>query len=328
VLKYTLFSPAFEVIARDYRRAKGLNKKTETNELLGGALEQIERYQNPVMLTILANELAWSRSGRKVIFPENKGLVLDLLKSAADVKDPRGLVFPFSSFSIACPEGMEINGTAIKSSLISYMKIREVNETLLKSMYSETKLKNRIALRFTGKDPEERIFYIIQRSSLGRPFSYCFLESDVPGIMAAKDYREGLNAISFRVDKSPDNIPEQEEELKEQFYAVKLACALGIYNQATDSKFLTPGLPEDGPPRQFITGGQWQKNISPSCLQAPPVEKDSPRGHVRSWFFRQLRHEKYYQKEYKTLAPGSRWRFVRSALVGGADPHTLSSDKK
>ena len=59
-------------------------------------------------------------------------------------------------------------------------------------------------------------------------------------------------------------------------------------------------------------------------IQEAIQQKASPTGHWRSFHYRQLMHERYYQGEYKDWKPGSRIVFVRESFVGEeVTPETL-----
>lgn len=61
-----------------------------------------------------------------------------------------------------------------------------------------------------------------------------------------------------------------------------------------------------------------EKNLQPSTLNTfSVIVPDADRNaHYRSWFMRQLRHEKYYKGEFKDYKPGSRVVFVSPTMVG------------
>jgi hypothetical protein len=89
---------------------------------------------------------------------------------------------------------------------------------------------------------------------------------------------------------------------------------LWIYLQAVDGA-LQPGLPGKVQDGEVPSLGRGVYYTLVDRLTPPGAPKGVGE-HYRSWHFRQLTDERYYRGEHDGEPRGSRWVFVREALVG------------
>lgn len=101
----------------------------------------------------------------------------------------------------------------------------------------------------------------------------------------------------------------------------RLLINIGIYNQATDNKYLIEGLPINlsqnpiAKPDSSRIGSGYVLNIPKEQMIDKQEDGISKRTHIRRAHFRNLRDERFYRSG--DCEVGSRWVEVKSALVKG-----------
>lgn len=103
---------------------------------------------------------------------------------------------------------------------------------------------------------------------------------------------------------------------------------LMISNSATEGRIIKEGLPFDFTSK--IKMKTIRKDITERYyydFNALSTNKNAktPDEHYRKWHFRNLKHDKYYQGEYKKHKPVTRWTMVRDTVINKTtDSHTCS----
>jgi hypothetical protein len=109
-----------------------------------------------------------------------------------------------------------------------------------------------------------------------------------------------------------------------QYTLLKLAMNLAVYAKAK------PEILQSGFPAKSELAMSSRDEAPIKAMRMTIGSKRRGQGlplseHHRSWFLRQLSHEKYYQGEYAHLRHGDRFVFVDECAVAGAgDPHHIS----
>lgn len=311
-------------------------KKLSPEEILGQTVFQMPNMLQTLDFLIMAEEHFWGLKKRPSIFLESAQVARRLYEATYDAKWMEGIQMPFESFILSIPKDFTINDTIIPGCLVTWMKFSDMDDLALRPLCRKAGLRdpdevtvpeeyrNSMTLHISYQDPYDQ-----------RRFTYAriVIPSDLFGsILASKDRHEFRErAGDYREASIVGLIKSSEVDLTIQFTLLKLVLAMGVFNQATKAEHLTAGLP----------GGHIQvdgvvRNLKPSHQTLsmpplkPPLNKGSVEDHYRSFFFRQLRHERYYQGEYADWTPGTRWTFVSDAWVSGSgediDPYTQSTD--
>ncbi|MDT8925529.1 hypothetical protein RBE51_22360 [Pseudomonas taiwanensis] len=306
----------------------GKERKTLTDgQVLSDFIRRHPDIQNDHAFYIMAEELFLKSHKSQVIFPES-ALVLDnLLKARYSLSSSEGLDMPFPSFILSPPRGYAFNGTQIPSLLVSWVTGDGFKAEVLRPFLDYLNVPaNRVSF---SELPQDGILSLVYRDRAGECSRTVIYGHNIPVLLDAKNPQEYRRAmVNQGLIMTEEDLSEEDRDV--QFYSLKLIAALGVYHVATRGKKLKPGFPTPQAPR--MEGRRADQQVAPVTLtnSTPPLENtDSDRhnvgrtAHYRAWHFRQLRDERYYRGEYANHAPGTRYTFVESALVGAdAAPNT------
>lgn len=336
---YRTYTPLIQTTLKNMRRHHVLTKKQKKlsdEEILGQTIFQLPEMRQTLDFLIMAEEHFWGLKKRPSIFIESAQVAQRLYEATYDAKWMEGIQMPFESFIVSIPKDFKVNDTIIPGCLVTWMRFCDLDERALRPMC----LKAGIPAPDEVSVPEEYRESMTIHISYQDPYDqrrYTYARIVIPcelfgSILASKDRHEFRErAGDYKEASIKGLIRSSEVDLTIQFTLLKLVLAMAVFNQATEAKHLTPGLP----------GGQIQvdgvvRNLKPShqTLGMPPLKAPSSKGpvedHYRSFHFRQLRHERYYQGEYADWRPGTRWTFVSDAWISGSgkdiDPYTQSTD--
>lgn len=269
---------------------------------------------------ILTEEFFFVKMGSQVIFPESPTILDNLLKARYSLESSEGFDLPFESFILATPKGYRFEGIEIPSMLITWKSDQESN--LIHPFLDSLNVPRH---KFIFKrEAKERVLSINYPEAGSPEKNRTFLAKEhLPDILASRNPEE-YRQLMARKGFIPGVSAMTDEDSAIQFYAFKLVAALGVYNTATHGEKLRSGYPTGSSP--LLHGWQPEQKMMPLTLSnsVPPVEEREGRAsHYRSWYFRQLRADRYYKGEYANYAPGSRYSFVQETMVGiEVSPHT------
>ena len=145
-------------------------------------------------------------------------------------------------------------------------------------------------------------------------------------IFNAKDFKEYLSLIEDAEmhDVYEAKLTEAENEL--QYTLIKLIVGLSVFCMAKPTA-IHEGFPKV---KLFSLDSPFGNGVKSHSLSTSFSTGNGtrPGEHHRSWFIRQLSHEKYYQGEHAGKAPNSRFAFVDDTLVNSkVNPKHLRTDQ-
>lgn len=335
---YRIYTPLTQITLKNLKKAGLINKRLKKlgdEEVLGETILQRHDMVQTLDFLIMAEEYYWSINKRPSVFLESKSVAERLLEATYDVKWMSGIEMPFDSFILSMPKDFSVDGTIIPGCLVTWMPFNEMEHKAVRPFCKKAGVSepegvlvpdeyaNSMTLHISYQDPYDQKKFTYARCVIPREFFGPLTKSKTLEEFRelAGDYQ---SAFMHLVESS-------EQDLRIQFTLLKIILAMAVYNQATDRKQLSPGLP----------GGQIQidgmiRSLRPQhqTLRMAPLKRParvSAEDHYRSFHFRQLRDDRYYKGEYKDHPKGSRWTFVSDAWVSlsgkSIDPYTQEVDK-
>jgi len=136
------------------------------------------------------------------------------------------------------------------------------------------------------------------------------------------EYRTHTHDLKV-IGRTESALNEDENEL--QYTLIKLIVSLSIFAMAKEDA-IADGFPKV---KGFVLSNAIGDGVVSSSLNTSFKKGThaSPDEHYRSWFIRQLSHQKYYQGEHASLPANSRFVFVEDALVNSkAAPKHIVAD--
>lgn len=307
-------------------------------------MSEIERvapicHMNPMFASsldhaILGEERYWERQGALTLFPDDQDVITLLQRARFDVSSAEGLQLPSSSFMLTLPKGYSYKGIEMPGCLVTWLPIKEYNQTIFypldqemgysfeRGLPSDMTDPEQMSLSICFIDPKSRTPYTPKHTGYAR--NRVFVESHkIPKLLVAQTNEE-FYTITGRYqngDMAWVTDLEDDDITMERCY-LQLVLAISVYYTATEGACLSTRMPT----------GKVQLSPRPKCpikgmtithqagRHPSPVQQRDPasprREHLRSWHFRQLRHERYYQGKYADWPRGSRIVFVSESFVG------------
>lgn len=309
-----------------------LPKNPSDGEVLQVLFQQAPQIINELNLHIFSDEHYWVRCGANAIFPESPDVLDNLIRARFQMDVTEGFSLPFGSFMMSIPQGYKVDGMRIPSFIVSMFPYRQMKELIIDPFVRHSRFKktfyvelddgpeDEVAISLCYKDPTSKTAYARTLISA----------SQVPSILGA-DSTDELSADLKPYENYTGVEGLSEYDMKIQRIMLRLVAALGIYNMATEGKRLMPGLPGTQEPK--LIGRAPQRGLTSITLaNAFPPARDGAQvtgdSFYRSWFFRQLRDERYYKGENAHFAKGSRYVFVSDTVVGkNVEAHTQRFEK-
>lgn len=264
---------------------------------------------------IVLEECFWESQGKHVIFPESSNVLDNLLRARYSLDSAEGFTLPLASFVLAMTSGYSFAGITIPPLSVAWVHGNEYEEHVMKPFHAKYRLLENAIL----EHPQEFMMCItypedVKTGVFSRVMLYA---SDLPHLLSCSTPDEFKKVmIDRKIALHLEVLTENDFAI--QFYAMKLISALGVYNMATDGKRLRDGYPTQQPPK--MVGVQAKREISALTLSnsipAFTGEDHSVSPHYRSWYFRQLKAERYYQGDFAKAPKGSRYTFVSETMVG------------
>lgn len=327
---YDLYPKLLDRVVNDIKRSlPGKDgKKATRKDVLHMVMEVTPDFAHSLDFLIMSEDLCHEDNGSHAIFPESAAVLDNLLRAKYQMDSPEGFTLPFDSFIMAIPHGYEFEGVKLESFMVTFLPYqtsqdyttipfcRKMGVPLPDSYVHEESLPDAKSIALTYRDPENRAGYIRTLQ----------IDHNLPKILkckTAQEFRAELGDYESKIGV----IDLTEAELMSQFLAVKLVAALGVYHMATKGDRLTDGFPGKVMPR--VNNLDKNQRIFFSTLKNK-VEQDevsTKDAFYRTWFFRQLRDERYYRGEHEKTPRGSRYSFVSDTVVGQkVSAHTQKAD--
>lgn len=318
--RFTIYPSALHKLVKQARARMPatMAKRMEDRGILQRLLESGEAGVGSNTWMVLAEEFFWSQQESVTLFPSQE--LLGNLRSAHFRMDTSsGYELPFESFILALPIGFEVEGVSIPSLLVTWLPDLARHELVYSRFCQHVGCGHRA---YTGQSPDERwisITYRVNESSYSRTL---LSERDLPVLLSSKTLEE----FKREVASYSGGFSLADADAAVQFRALKLVCAIGIYNLATDGENLAAGYPDATPPRIDGKGAE-QRLAAYHLMNAIPAvseEREVADSYYRGWFFRQLRAARYYKGDHSHRKAGSRYTLVSPTVVGQkSTPHVL-----
>lgn len=320
---YPLLTQKIVASERDFigREAKNLTEQ----QVLQRFAKRNPGLSNDHAFYIMAEELHLKDNGSQVIFPESAVVLDNLLKARFSMESHEGFDLPFNSFLLAMPMGYKHAGCQIPGLLVTWIPGKDFAPGVLSPFLRLLAIEEG-RTRFSDL-PDMGLLSIVflDRDSKGARSRSIIYGEDLPDLLKAKD-PDGFRSTMVRLDILRDPDAMDEKEAAKQFYALRLVAALGVYHLATDGKRLKPGFPCSLAPR--MDGKRPEQLVAPLTLSSCIPHNDAvsvKQSHFRTWYFRQLRDERYYRGQFSSYAHGTRYVFVSESVVGiEVNPSTLA----
>ncbi|MHD0644684.1 hypothetical protein ACYPKM_03460 [Pseudomonas aeruginosa] len=309
----------------------GAIKGATRKELALMLMEQDNFTGSSLNISIRAEEHYWQRMGSRVIFPESTGIIDNLINAKFQFDQITSIPLPCKSFIVAMPNGYKHNGVTIPSFMVSSYECLKVKEEIYQPYYKSLDKDFDLIIKAPDYKPGA-IGVAITFRDMRHDQAYTRVfeqESVFPIALQCENLADFKKALGDAPD-SMTNIDMDEVDFTIQYFAMRFVMAMGVYNRATDNDYLVDGFPGGSEPRMNFRNKDLP--IKPMALsnKVAATGKDKgakPSDHLRSWHFRNLKAEVYYQGEYANLPPGSRWVFIPEAMVGRkVDPMTQKAD--
>lgn len=307
-------------------------------------MSEIERirplcHMNPMFASsldhaIMGEERFWERQGGLTLFPDDEDVLRLLQRARYDISMAEGLQLPTKSFMLAMPKGFTHEGIEMPGCLVTWLPMDQYNETIFAPLDKEMGYSFERGMPYDMIDPKEMtlsICFIDPKSRTpytGKHAGYArnrvFIEAHkIPRLLVAKDNREFYDISGHYTNGDMTWVTDLEDHdiTMERCY-LQLVLALSVYYTATEGACLSAGTPNgkvqlSPRPRCPIKGITitHQAGRRPSEAQQRKIPT-TRREHLRTWHFRQLRHERYYQGQYANWPRGSRIVFVSESHIG------------
>lgn len=296
----------------------------------GSALVRGQVYTNTPEYVVHRFEHDYMSRGRKTIFLEDQKTVENLLALKFKAKSGDNLAMPWRSFSLAPPRNTVIDGMILQPCLVFYGRDRdhqEVTENYCKYLNEDP-----VEVRYENTEADTAKLVIM---CVGDAENTDLPNSRTDVTLSPNQILEVLNMKKFDVDEFRQAMnyhgrtrhPLSPTECKQQYYQIKIVLSLVTYNQITAGKHLRSGVPFGfvNKPKRLGMDKETYRITKKHSFKL--VKAKSKKGqHIRSGFYRQLVHEKYYKTdEWKDQPRGSRWVEVAPALIGQETPHTQTT---
>lgn len=296
-----------------------LPKNASDRDFTAIMFQQTPQLAQSLNLHIFAAEHFWIRTGANAIFPESAEVLDNLLRARFQMDAAEGFTLPFESFMLSVPQGYAVDGVKIPSFIVSCFPYQKMAETVIGPFLQYAGFKkpvavsldetseDDVAIALCYKDPTSKTAYARTLVSV----------SQIPSILANTSNSELSDELG-EYSEYLDVVGLSEYDLKIQRIMLRLVAAIGIYNMATEGKRLLPGLPGTQEPKIIGKAPSGGFKFSTLTNSFPPLREGSAPAdaYYRTWFFRQLRADRYYKGEYSSYAKGSRYVFVSDSIVG------------
>ena len=273
---------------------------------------------------VLTIEHFWATSGhKKTIFIEDSDFIQKLMNSKIDLNASSRFELPFESFQLAFPKGLMVNGRKMRSMIVSSIPNEERQERYYDPFHEYHGIDTKLLVQDTQPGENCITFLVGDSEDEGEILFFNAIASDMMHVLERNDPDDLSLPEGSVYDLSSATKTKDATNFK--FDCLKLLFALSVFHSATDGEYLREGLPFDEVNFKKVIDGKFDKQIKPLSLKSPQNRTERT-AHHRSFHFRNLRNEKYYQNEYAKMSPGSRWVFVKDTVVGEIEAFTQESD--
>ncbi len=259
----------------------------------------------------LVREFYWNKDGRQIHFLENMWLVEAILNSKFDITGDGDFQNMPDNYCIMPPKGFYVDDELeVHSILVSHGESYDHERRAIIPHLSEWQRQ--------GGDSEidwgeaEKIEAKLQKENN---------EYDpVLDVCIHGKYKNETTFIDRKIRKRDINkVLQENENIEDRVLATifRLVIGLSVYINAGGT--IKDGLPNTkatsfGAIKSTKRLMSIPKKFTTVCLPFSP--KQTPKGHIRGFHFRNLRAERYYGGEFANWKRGTRWAFVSPYWVG------------
>lgn len=322
-MAYNLYLPVEVETHRLLKKHDPRLRKMPSIESIKVLTRTVPNYTDTLEFIVLAEEWMWQQYEAPVIFPETKETLETIYNGKYEVTSAEGIKFPHEAFVLATPKGFTIEGREIGAVFCTFMPFYERRTCIFgpflervgaQAQYTtDTGIDDQPTLTLTYRMPTSDKIY---RAVIPDEYLVALLLSRSP-----EEYTERIGNFKHYIlaeGLSPD-------EARYQQILLRLIISTAIYTQACPDS-LQAGYPGKEP--KFLEPKNFTPYTRTTLRTRRFAPRDTPVGHHRTWYIRQLRHERFYQNEYSHLTPGSRFVFVSETVVGNdITPETLKHEQ-
>lgn len=295
------------------KKQRGINSIRETVRIL---IKNEKNIYNTIDMPILMEEWHWLQT-RQIIFPESETLLNRLNKTSSKIKRP-DMIFKSQTetFMLAFPKNYKIDNFEVSGVLVHLCDWQD-RQKLIDDYFKW------LDMPAPASSVKDYGFGINLTYQMFHDQKEMYYRATIPiervnKLINANDGAEyGKILGNYKhhgIDLTDDNSSYQQQ-------LVKIILSLILYKK-TVPEALIAGYPTVKKPKME---GYKLKENDYLTLSIPQAHRDSPTEHYRSWSFRQLFADRYYQGEFEHWERGSRIVFVRDTYVNlkEIDPKTL-----
>ncbi|KLV03505.1 hypothetical protein ABT56_18905 [Photobacterium aquae] len=292
-----------------------LLKKHMTPELFDFLASSIE-------IHVMADEFSLFRNNN-IIYPCDSTLLDKLFNAKYDISNITILTYPAESFVMAMPSGYQFNGVHLPSFMVNVCDNKMADE-LIYQPFCKALMGDSHVLQSPPRDIDDiKISLCFKDRHSDGYVRVQFYQHEIPDLLAIdnieqfKSYMDKVNQKHhdlYRRKQREANDIDMEIEIR----LIKLVASLFVYHTASEGRFLRMGLPKSTAKFEQC---QAVKN-TPATFMELGLYRDTenangtrPDTHERTFYFRQLMSERYYQGKHSNRVRGSRWVFVPATVV-------------
>lgn len=306
-MQHKLYRLGVEKLAKEinkgmkFRAPKGAHGFLPALHFLYANKPEIYGTMEPV---IHMEEWAWLAGDKECYFFETPELADNLIRSGSNISDTCNIFAENSVFMLALPSvGFEFCNSGLLVTMVNSAARQQMAKEFFGALgLPEPEVKS-------ARELGDITFAITYNS--GSAWSRVILpQSRVVELLNTDEqtYCDFMKNEDKFVECFTDVMTLSDAERKEQYKISKLVCSFLVYKQAMPDR-IREGMPGKHTYATPVTG----KNKSFEIRA--PQHRDTLSAHYRSWHFRQLVNEKYYQGEHAKKPIGSRIVFVSDTTV-------------
>lgn len=310
--KYKIYPFIKQKQAKILRKGDKKFKKKSDWESMAYLYNAYPALCNEIEFNILAEEYFWERAGRQALFIQSADDASRFITSRYSLKMMTESILPFSSFMMCLPSDFNVDGLSCSGVLVSAIKTRDVKTELFDPLCN--KLNMPPSKVKTETDSESVLLMLVYKIEGDSAYSRALIDSNkletIANTASLDEYKENVGKYGENYIFTSESDDPKEHKLQQTL--IRLILGVSIYLKAKPES-LTPGYPSKN--KMVFEGGLFDKQNSPFYPSLAKRDGTSPVAHTRSWFIRQLIHDRYYQNEYKSRPRGSRFVFVDETTV-------------
>jgi hypothetical protein len=322
-MKHAPYLLHLDMLAKLIRNAKHLgliNKKDRNETALQKAANFLYHQEKQMIYTldfmVDCEEFHWLRSGKQVTFFDSAETARAIIDSSFAIENIASLYNGPEAFMLALPEGLQLGGIpAAGGLLVNICQHDKRGEQIVNDFCSWIKYPAP-EVTYDAKDVSDFAIYACYQQKLGSNeyIRFALPSHSLEQIMKfpdAESYSEYINRTNNFHFFYGSDLGAAEQSY--QFDLARLIVGLMLYKKALPERI------KAGMPSQFKTQHYQSRTIDghkPQIIHSPATTAADTKGaHYRSWHFRQLMADRFYQGDYAKLRRGERIVFVRDSMV-------------